>query len=121
MHWYNSKNINYFGNHFAVSFTVTPEEEKNNTVTVIPKSHPKAIAEASVTNATMSLTIALAEHDCDSYQVGGTLPVTKEVHKAFTTGHAWSMLYNHELELFQWYQHNSKLSQVQNIFVPFST
>ena len=54
---------------------------------MIPKSHPKAIAEASVTNTTMSLTIALAEHDCDSYQVGGTLPVTKEVHKAFTIGH----------------------------------
>ena len=44
------KNINYFNNHFAVPFTVTPEEEKNNTVTVIPESHPKAIAEASVTN-----------------------------------------------------------------------
>ena len=54
---------------------------------MIPKSHPKAIAEAIATNTTMSLTIAPAEHDCNFRQVGGISPVTKEVHQAFTTGH----------------------------------
>ena len=35
------KNINYFHNHFSEPFTVKGKEERNNnTVTVIPKSHP---------------------------------------------------------------------------------
>ena len=56
------KNIKYFENHFGVTFTI-PDKAENNIVTVIPKSHPKAIAEASVTNTTMPLSIASAEHD----------------------------------------------------------
>ena len=74
------ENMNYFENHFGVPFTVTPKEEKNNTVTVIPKSHPQAIAEASVNNASMSLTLAPPEHDCTFCQVGvGKLPITDQL------------------------------------------
>ena len=78
-------NINYFENHFGVLFTVTPKEEKNNNiVTVIPKSHPKAIFATSVNNASMSLALASPEHDRNFCQVGGTSPVTEQVHQAFT-------------------------------------
>ena len=75
-------------NHFAVPFK-PKKENNNNTVTVIPKSHTQAIAEASAKNTTLSLTIAPAEHDRDCCQVGGKLPVTvtEKVHQAFTTGH----------------------------------
>ena len=75
-------------NHFGVPFGVTPKEEKNSTVTVIWKSQPRAIFEASVNNASMSLTLASPEHNHNFCQVGGTSPVTEQVHQAFTkTGH----------------------------------
>ena len=67
-------------NHFAVPFK-PKKENNNNTVTVIPKSHPQAIAEASAKNTTLSLTIAPAEHDRDCCQVGGKLPVTEKFTK----------------------------------------
>ena len=58
------KNQEIFENHFGVPFPV-PDKAESNIVTVIPKSpHPKAIAETNnVNNASMSLTIASAEHD----------------------------------------------------------
>ena len=55
--------INYFHNHFSVPFCVPSKEEKNNIVTVIPQSHPTAIFKVCVNNASMSLTLALPEHD----------------------------------------------------------
>ena len=80
------ENGKFFVDHFAATFK--PKEEiKNNTVTVIAKSLPKAIFQASKTNTTTSLTIAPAEHDHYCRQVGGTLPITEEVHQALTTGH----------------------------------
>ena len=42
-----------------------PDKEENNTVPVIPKAHPKSIAEASANNASVSLTIAFADHNHD--------------------------------------------------------
>ena len=80
------KNKKFFVNHYAVKFK--PKKEiKNNTVTVILESHPLAIKKASVNNATTSLTVAPPEDDHNFRQVGGTLPVTEEVHQAATTGH----------------------------------
>ena len=54
---------------------------------MIPESDPEAIAKASATNTTTSLNIAPPEDDRTFCQVGG-LPVTEEVHQAFTTGQA---------------------------------
>ena len=58
------KNQEIFENYFGVPFPV-PDKAENNIVTVIPKSHLKAISDTNVNNASMSLTIASAEHDCD--------------------------------------------------------
>ena len=82
-------NINYFHNHFGVPFPVLSKEEKNNIVTVIPTSLPIAIFKERVNSAFMSLTLAPPEHDRSFCQVGdGKLPVTDQLHKAFTkTGH----------------------------------
>jgi hypothetical protein len=67
-----------FENHFGVTFTVTPKEEKNNIVTVIPEADPKAIAAASANNVSIPLTFASADHDCNFCQIAGTSPVTEQ-------------------------------------------
>ena len=82
-------NINYFHNHFGVPFPVLSKEEKNNIVTVIPKSHPTEIFKARVNNASMSLALDSPEHDHTFCQAGGgKLPVTDQLYEAITkTGH----------------------------------
>ena len=83
------KNGKYFVDHFAVAFK--PKEEiKNNTVKVITESDPEAIFKASETNTTMSLTIALAEHDCNFCQGSSS-----SIHNR-----PWSMSRNYMVELF---------------------
>ena len=91
-------NINYFENHFGVPFGVTPKEEKNNTVTVIRKSQPRAIFEVSVNNASISFTLASAELDHTFCQLGGgKSPLTDQFHKAFTTtGHEICQVFKEE-------------------------
>ena len=65
------ENMNYFENHFGVPFPAPSKEEKNNIVTVIPKSHPTAKFKARVNNISVSLTLAPPEHDHTFCQIGG--------------------------------------------------
>ena len=83
------ENMNYFENHFGVPFPAPSKEEKNNIVTVIPKSHPTEIFKACVNNASMSLALDSPEHDHTFCQAdGGKLPVTDQFYEAITkTGH----------------------------------
>ena len=65
---------------------------------MIRKSQPGAIFEASVNNASVSLTLDSAELDQTFCQVGGgKSPITDQLHEAFTTtGHEICQVFKEE-------------------------